>query len=327
MKIQKSISTGLLYLTKISSFLALLNPIATKATVIRNPSKSVRSLIALFNNGVPSTTITKSPLENLGNVNVQSSVSKLNQSSINSNNNPIITKTPLSRALGSLSSKSSSSSSLISNTLPKSTLGNFPNVNTQSSINKLTLSDFDYNNATTTKTLLRNNLSSRSSSSLSTNSTASISSSRETLPNINVSSIVSRFEAAIKTSNQTTSPQKNKIPSIKKYSASEVLKLSDEVLNKKGLLDGFNKTNKSLPKLETPLSGNNLDKNLKILQERKRYLNSFLVGSMASKGMIFEKDTTQQTTPKKDPYSNTSPFMRSLLISKGMIPGGNNNQQ
>lgn len=70
MKIQKSISTGLLYLTKISSFLALLDPIATKATVIRNPYRSVRSLIALFNNGVPSTTITKSPLENLGNVNV-----------------------------------------------------------------------------------------------------------------------------------------------------------------------------------------------------------------------------------------------------------------
>lgn len=324
MKIQKSISTGLLYLTKISSFLALLNPIATKATVIRNPSRSVRSLIALFNNGVPSTTITKSPLENLGNVNVQSSVSKLNQSSINSNTTT--TKTSLSRTLGSLSSKSSSSLSLISNTLPKSTLGNFPNVNTQSSINKLTLSDFDYNNATTTKTLLRNNLSSRSSSSLSTNSTASISSSRETLPNINVSSIVSRFEAAIKTSNQTTSPQKNKIPSIKKYSASEVLKLSDEVLNKKGLLDGFNKTNKSLPKLETPLSGKNLDNNLKILQERKEYLNSVLVGSMASRGMIFERDTSPQQ-PKKDPYSNISPFMKSLLISKGIIPGENNNQK
>lgn len=323
MKIQKSISTGLLYLTKISSFLALLNPIATKATVIRNPSRSVRSLIALFNNGVPSTTITKSPLENLGNVNVQSSVSKLNQSSINSNTTT--TKPPLRNTLIGLNSRSSSSLS-ISSTITKSPFGNFPNVNTQSSINKLTLSDFDYNNTTTTKTLLRNNLSSRSSSSLSTNSTASISSSRETLPNINVSSIVSRFEAAIKTSNQTTSPQKNKIPSIKKYSASEVLKLSDEVLNKKGLLDGFNKTTKTLPKLESPLSGKNLDNNLKILQERKEYLNSVLVGSMASRGMIFERDTSPQQ-PKKDPYSNISPFMKSLLISKGMIPGGNNNQQ
>lgn len=327
MKIQKSISTGLLYLTKISSFLALLNPIATKATVIRNPSRSVRSLIALFNNGVTSTTITKSPLENLGNINVQSSINKLNQSSINSNTTT--TKTPLKNTLIGLNPRSSSSLST-SSTITKSPFVNFPNVNTQSSINKLTLFDFDYNNPTTTKTPLSRtlgSLSSRSSSSLSINSTTSISSSRETRSNVNVSSIVSRFEAAIKNSNQTTSPQKNKIPSIKKYSTSEVLKLSDEVLNKKGLLDGFNKTNKSLPKLETPLSGNNLDKNLKILQERKEYLNSVLVGSMASKGMIFEKDTTQQTTPKKDPYSNTSPFMRSLLISKGMIPGGNNNQQ
>ncbi len=270
MKIQKSISTGLLYLTKISSFLALLDPIATKATVIRNPSRSVRSLIALFNNGVPSTTITKSPLENLGNVNVQSSVSKLNQSSINSNTTT--TKTSLSRALGSLSS--------------------------------------------------------RSSSSLSTNSTTSIYSSRETRSSINVGSIVSQFEATIKNSNQTTLPQKNKTPIIKKYSASEVLKLSNKVLNRGGFLDGFNKTNKSLPKLESPLSSKNLDKNLKILQEKKQYLNSFLVGSMASRGIIFEKDTNQQTTPKKkDPYSNISAFMKSLLISRGMIPGENNNQQ
>ena len=271
MKIQKSISTGLLYLTKISSFLTLLSPIVTKATVVKNPSKSVKSLIALFNNGVTSTTVTKSPLGNLGNVNVQSS------------------------------------------------------------INKLTLSDFD-SNTTTTKTPLRNNLgnlSARSSivslNSISSN-TSSISSSKETLPNVSVGSIVSRFEAVIKNSNQTTSPQKSKTPIIKKYSTSEVLKLSNEVLNKQGFLDGFNKTNKSLPKLKSPLSGNNLDKNLKTLQERKRYLNSVLVGSMASRGMIFEKETAPQQT-KKDPYSNISPFMRSLLISKGMIHGENNNQQ
>lgn len=325
MKIQKSISTGLLYLTKISSFLALLNPIATKATVIRNPSRSVRSLITLFNNGVPSTTVTKSPLGNLGNVNVQSSINKINQSTINSNNTSVI-KTPLSRALGGLSSRSSSSLS-ISSAITKSPFGNFPNVNTQSSINKLTLYDFDSNNTTTTKTPLRSNLSSRSSSSLSVNSTTSIVSSKETIPNVSVSSIVSRFEAAIKNSNQTTSPQKSKTPIIKKYSTSEVLKLSDQVLNKQGFLDSFNKTNKTLPKLETPLSGNNVDKNLKTLQERKRYLNSFLVGSIASKGVIFEKDTSQQTPPKKDPYSNISPFMKSLLISRGMIPEGNNNQQ
>ena len=150
MKIQKSISTGLLYLTKISSFLTLLSPIVTKATVVRNPSKSVKSLIALFNNEVTSTTVTKSPLGNLGNVNVQSS------------------------------------------------------------INKLTLSDFD-SNTTTTKTPLRNNLgnlSARSSivslNSISSN-TSSISSSKETLPNVSVGSIVSRFEAVIENSNQTTS--------------------------------------------------------------------------------------------------------------------------
>ena len=173
------------------------------------------------------------------------------------------------------------------------------------------------------------NLSARSSivslNSISSN-TSSISSSKETLPNVSVGSIVSRFEAVIKNSNQTTSPQKSKTPIIKKYSTSEVLKLSNEVLNKQGFLDGFNKTNISLPKLKSPLSGNNLDKNLKTLQERKRYLNSVLVGSMASRGMIFEKETAPQQ-PKKDPYSNISPFMRSLLISKGMIHGENNNQQ
>lgn len=120
--------------------------------------------------------------------------------------------------------------------------------------------------------------------------------------------------------------KKSNTPIIKKYSASEVLKLSDDVLNKEGLLDGFNKTTRPLPKFESPLSSNNLDNNLKILKERKRYLNSFLVGSMASKDMAFEKGTDPQQ-PKKDPYSNISPFMRSLLISRGMIPEENNNQQ
>lgn len=176
MKIQKSISTGLLYLAKISSFLTLLNPIVTKATVVRNPAKSVKTLIALFNNGVPSTTITKSPLGNLGNVNVQSSINKLNQSNITSTTS---TKSPLKSSLLGLNSRTSSSLSV--------------------------------NSTPTLKTLLKNNLSnlsSRSSSSLSVNSTASTSSSKETVTNVNVGSIVSRFEAAIKNYNQTTSPQK-----------------------------------------------------------------------------------------------------------------------
>lgn len=270
MKIQKSIYTCLLYLTKIGSFLTLLNPIVTKATVVRPPTKSLKSLITLFNNGVAS------------------------------------------------------------NTLTKSHLGNFPKANIQSSINKLTLSDFNSNITTTIKSSLRSSLvnsSSKSSSSLNINRTTSTSSPKEIPPNINVGSIVSRFEGAIKNSNQTTSLKKNKTPIIKKYSASEVLSLSDQVLNKYGLLDGFNRTNKTLPKLESPLSDNNLDKNLKILQERKQYLNSFLVGSMAYSGMIFEKNSSKQTLPKKDPYSNISPFIKSLMISRGMISKENNNQQ